>query len=253
MPLTALDHALALADQGIATFPCAITADDRKVPCTPNGFYDASKNPTELRALWRAHPGPLVGARCGATSNLAVLDIDAKHQLAKTWWQDHQQQLRHYSRIHRTRSGGLHILFQHHEAIQCTTGRIAKGVDTRGDGGYAVWWPAAGYPVLHDAPLAAAPDWLLQQLKPREPPPPPRLVIPDDRQIRTLVRYVASAPEGQRNAILYWAANRFRQMLGPDLTEDDAISYLLQSALAAGLLYRGSLATIRSGLRGPRR
>jgi hypothetical protein len=250
--MSPFDHALALADQGIATLPCTITAAGDKVPCTPHGLYDATTNPTELCTLWRAHPGPLVGARTGAISNLAVLDIDAKHTSARQWWHDHQQQLRHHNRIHRTRSGGLHIVLLHDAGIHCTVGRVCKGVDTRGDGGYAIWWPAAGYPVLNDAPIAAAPDWLLQQLKPRDPPSPPRAVIPDNRHIRGLVQYVAHTPEGQRNAVLYWAANRFREMLGPDLTEADAISFLLPAACSTGLSYLAALATIRSGLHGPR-
>jgi hypothetical protein len=248
--MSPLDHALAVADQGIACFPCTITADDRKVPCTKHGFYDATSNPAELRALWRDYPGPLVGVRCGAISNLAVLDIDPEHLPARQWWTEHQQQFRHH-RAHRTRRRGVHILMQHHDGIQCTVSRIAKGIDTRAEGGYAIWWPAAGYAV-REGLIAAAPDWLLQQLKPRDPPPPPRAVIPDDRRLCALMRCVAGAPEGQRNACLYWAANRFREMLGPDLGEGDAINFLLQAASPTGLPYREALATIRSGLHGPR-
>jgi hypothetical protein len=63
---------------------------------------------------------------------------------------------------------------------------------------------------------------------------------------------VARASEGTRNATLYWAACRFREMLGPDLTEGDATTFLLQAAHAAGLPHHEALATTRSGLHGLR-
>jgi hypothetical protein len=248
MPPTALDHALALAaDLHLACFPCGTN----KNPTTPNGVYSATTDPAALRALWREHPGPLIGVACGEVSNLALLDIDAKHSSARQWWNTYQQQLSH-SRVHRTRNGGLHIFFKHHPEISCTVGRITRGIDTRGAGGYAIWWPAAGLPVLSDAPTAPAPTFLLEQLKPARPPPPPRAVIPDDKRIERLLQYVATAPEGQRNAILFWGASRFREMLGRELSEDDATNLLLQAAYAAGLSQHEAAATVRSGLRGPR-
>jgi Bifunctional DNA primase/polymerase, N-terminal len=80
MSHSALDCALALAaDFGVACFPCGAS----KRPTTPNGLYDASKNGPELRALWRDHPGPLIGVACGEASNLALLDLDSKHLTAK--------------------------------------------------------------------------------------------------------------------------------------------------------------------------
>jgi hypothetical protein len=197
------------------------------------------------------YPGPLIGVACGESSNLALLDIDAKHGSARDWWERYQQQLRH-TRAHRTRNGGLHLFFRHHHEFPCTVGRVARGVDTRGAGGYAIWWPARGMPVLSDAPIAPPPPWLLQQLKPRKPPPPPLIVLPDARRVRGLLQHVATAPEGTRNAVLYWATCRFRQMLGPDLTEGEATGLLLQAANAAGLPHREAAATVRSSLHGPR-
>jgi hypothetical protein len=139
----ALQAALALARDGLACFP----AFPSKCPSTPHGFYDASKDPAALRALWQQFPGPLVGVRTGAVSGIAVLDLDRKHREATDWWIQNRPRLPS-TRVHRTRSGGLHLIFCHADGVRCTTGRIAAGIDTRGDGGYVIWWPAAGLPVL---------------------------------------------------------------------------------------------------------
>ena len=45
----ALQAALELARTGVAVFPCA----HNKRPCTAHGFYNASKDASEVRELWR--------------------------------------------------------------------------------------------------------------------------------------------------------------------------------------------------------
>jgi hypothetical protein len=92
----------------------------------------------------------------GFVSGVDVLDIDAKHIEARQWWGTHRDRIP-ATRVHRTRSGGLHLLFRHAPYVGCSVGRIALGIDVRGDGGYAIWWPTAGFPVLQDAPLATWP------------------------------------------------------------------------------------------------
>ena len=47
-----------------------------------------------------------------------------------------------------------------------STSKIALGVDTRGEGGYIIWWPAEGFEVegeLDD--MSEPPSWLLEQLQ----------------------------------------------------------------------------------------
>jgi hypothetical protein len=70
--------------------------------------------------------------------------------------------------MHITRSGGQHLLFQPDVRVRCTTGKIARRIDTRGIGGYAIWWPACGLEVLHGEALEPVPNWILKAL---EPPP----------------------------------------------------------------------------------
>jgi len=245
----ALQAALELARTGLAVFPCA----HNKKPCTPHGFYNASNDASEVRELWRCYGGTLVGVRTGEASGLDVLDIDAKHAAARQWFAGSRSRLLP-TRTHRTPGGGLHLVFAHAQGLRCSTGKIVLGVDIKAEGGYGIWYPAAGWPVLCEGPLAPWPAWLLAQLKPKAPPPPPRPVVPDDRRLHQILRRVATAHEGQRNDIAFWAACRFAEMVATGLISvNDAMALITDAAMAAGLPRGEAIATARSGLRIARR
>jgi len=107
-PMFPMYCALRLAEDGFATFPC----NRSKAPACPHGFLDASIDAAVIRNLWQRHQGELVGIATGTVSNLAVLDIDAKHAEARAWWDGHRTQLPP-TRTIRTRSGGLHLWYRH--------------------------------------------------------------------------------------------------------------------------------------------
>jgi bifunctional DNA primase/polymerase-like protein len=142
-----------------------------KRPTCPNGFYDACQGDA-LDELYARHPGPLIGVPTGPASGLAVLDIDTAKG-GDVWWSENKGKLPK-TRLHDTRSGGIHGLFRHRDGLKCSTSKIAVGVDVRGESGYVAWWPAAGFSVV-DHPLADWPDWLLP---PDPPSPPPRPAVP---------------------------------------------------------------------------
>jgi hypothetical protein len=241
----ALKAALDLARTGLAVFPCGYS----KRPTCEHGLLDATTDATVLRELWRRHSGELVAVRTGAVSGVDVLDLDGKHSDARNWWHAHRAELP-VTRVHRTRSGGLHLVFRHAQGLRCSTSKLARDVDIKADDGCAIWWPAVGLPVLHDGEPASWPVWLLAQLEPKAPPPPSRLVIPDDRRLQQLLRCVASAPEGQRNAIAFWSACRLAEMVATDLiSANDAMALVIDAAMAAGLPRSEAIATARSGLR----
>ena len=243
-PMTPMDYALRLADDGFATFPC----NRSKAPACPHGFRDASTDAAVIRALWQRHRGELVGVATGAVSNLAVLDIDAKHAEAHSWWETHRTQLPQ-TRTIRTRSGGLHLWYRDAPGLRCSVSMIAPGVDVRATGGYVIAWHAAGLPVLREAALPPWPAWLLpeQPVAIRASPEPPR--VPDDRQSAALVRFVASAPAKQRNNRLFWAACRMAGMVASRLlAKSEAEAVLVHAAMHAGLSENEARKTANSGL-----
>jgi|SRR5262245_45487316 len=242
----AMQTALDLARTGLAVFPCA----HNKIPTTPHGFRDASTDAATVQELWRRHAGPLIGVATGTASGIDLLDLDAKHQDAKTWWHAHRTELP-VTRVHRTRGGGLHLVFQHAQGLRCSTSKLARGIDVKADGGCCIWWPAAGLPVLHDGKPACWPSWLLAQAKPKPPAPPSRRSISnDDDRLLPILRTVATAPEGQRNDLAFWGACRLAEMVVVGrISANDAVTLIIAAAMAAGLPHNEAMATARSGLR----
>ena len=134
--MSAIAKALELAAQGYPVFPVAVS----KRPTCPCGFKDAALEPREIRRLWRYHPAPLIGVPTGEPSGLFVLDIDSpKHVEAAEWFERYAPYLPE-TRQQTTRSGGTHLFFNHHQGLRNSAGRIARGIDTRADGGYIIAW-----------------------------------------------------------------------------------------------------------------
>jgi putative DNA primase/helicase len=148
-----------------------------KHPRTAHGLKDATDNPATLEEWWRRWPLANVGIATGAASGIDALDIDLRHQGDET--------LAAFERANgtlpatvmsHTGGGGLHLLFTHTEGIGNSAGKLGRGVDVRGDGGYIVAPPSlhrSGRPYAWDvdhhpddiAP-AALPAWLIAQLVP---------------------------------------------------------------------------------------
>src|SRR5262249_43505748 len=107
----------------------------------------------------------LIGVATGEVSGVDVFDIDREHPEAAEWWKGNRHRVPR-TRVHRTKSGGLHLVFRHAPGLRCWAARPVVGIDGRGDGGYAIWWPAAGLPVLRDEQPTPWPAWLLDAVKP---------------------------------------------------------------------------------------
>lgn len=167
-----LDDALLLARKGVRVFPCGddkrpvLEADADGVLHRYKWGKGASANAFDIAKMpWKN--ATLIGAVTG--DRFDVVDVDLKYG-GINWLNEYRSRLPR-TREHGTRSGGVHLLFQHSPGMRCSVHAIAPGVDVRATGGYIVWWPAAGFPVANDV-LSPWPGWLLEMAMPPPPPPP---------------------------------------------------------------------------------
>lgn len=238
------------------SFPCLAN----KKPACPTGFKAAALPAHGLGTLWARHPGELVGVPTGPASGFAVLDVDLSKGGA-AWWDATRARLPK-TRMHETRSDGLHLLLKYRAGLKCSVAKIAPGIDVRADGGYIVWWPAAGFSVVDD-PLADWPEWLTPP--PPPPSPPPRRPAAYDeaglreaeaatlRALRGAALRVEHAKEGERNALCFWASCRAAEKLRdgplpPFVNKAWVTDLLTLAAQRAGLPAREASLTIASGL-----
>jgi hypothetical protein len=233
---------------GWPVFPCR--GEDKR-PCTPHGFKDATIAPDEIAALWRRYPGPLIGLATGTVSGIDVFDLDVKDPAALAFWHDNADRLPS-TRAFRTRSGGGHFYFQHRPN---TRNRQGDGLDVRGDGGFIIFWFAAGLECLDHSPIAPWPDWLHWHLFPPPKPLPSRPASRPAGNINAafqgLLRRVDRAADGERNGVTYWAACRAREMVqAGQIGQREAARLLVDAAVHAGLSKIESERTVRSGLGG---
>jgi hypothetical protein len=240
-------EALGLARRGIPVFPCD---PQTKRPLTKNGFKDATTDPDQVHLWWTEHPYALSGVPTGA--KFVALDVDLQHGEALAWLQQNRHRLP-LTRTHSTRSGGKHYLFAPNDKVKCSAGKLGPHIDTRGHGGYIIWWPACGLEVLHGGVLAEFPEWICRLL---EPPPPVRetyLVsrgFDPDRSIDGIIRKIAGAAEGERNHITFWGACRLAELvhegkLGARL----AVDIVVEAAARAGLHHVEARRTAQSAFR----
>ena len=138
-----------------------------------------------------------------------------------------------------------------------TAGKL-PGIDTRGEGGWAVAHdPAVLIAAKLDPGLPPPPERLLAALA---PPPRPPATIPAFAPPRDCSRWaaaalagelreVATAPEGRRNHQLNRSAFRLAQLAaGAGLELEQLAAALLQAAIVSGLPAPEASRTIASGL-----
>ena len=249
---SALVAALSLAASGFPVFPCLLN----KSPALANGhgFHDASTDPDEVRAMF-GRGGELAGVPTGGISGFDVLDVDYQHD--GKMWEDANEHRLPETRIHRTQSGGRHYLFRHAPGVRNSAGRIAAGIDVRGDGGYIVAPPSDGYSIVSDAEIAEWPDWLLEQVLARPEPPkvngyhPP--IALDDRRIDGLVRSIQGRLRGAQEGAKHFQLRNAALSMGgiqerAGLSDAQASGLLLAALPATVKDWKNASATIAWGL-----
>jgi hypothetical protein len=229
-----LRQALACAELGWPVFPCQ---PGRKTPATPHGYLDATTDPDTITE-WFAHRPDRNLAVATGEPGPDVLDVDyrgpagtgfpALGSLARAGL------LEGAAGSVRTPSGGLHVYFAGSDQ---RSGHLpASRLDFLAHGGYALLPPSQidSKPYQPIATLGGRGrlDWqaaaaVLEPSRSRQRPAPLHAV---GGRVDTLADWVAAQREGNRNAGLFWAANRVLE------TNDAAdLSPLAAAARQAGL------------------
>lgn len=156
-----LQHALDHAARGRPVFPCR---PGGKEPLTTRGHLDASTDPDQVRAWWRSWPEANIGVPTGERSGIYALDVDQPAGLDAL---EAEHGKLPATRTHSTGSGGMHYLYRYpaDAEIRNSAGKLAHGIDVRGEGGYIIVPPSSTmrlYEVLDDLPLADTPAWLIE-------------------------------------------------------------------------------------------
>lgn len=214
-----------------------------KHPRTQNGHLAATNDINQLEQWWRLWPETNYGIRTGKESGIWVLDIDGEIGKRNLDRLVSEHGPLPETRTVRTGSGGIHIYYKHPGfEIKNTRGRLAEGIDTRGDGGFVVG-PGSRhqsgnqYKLISDEQAREAADppvWLL------------KLMEKENRKQERLPT-VAIIGEGGRNDRLFKEASRLRglgwgesqiydglvsrnQSCNPPLSEDELRKIASQAA-----------------------
>jgi hypothetical protein len=244
-----LEKALEIAKK-VPVFPCKQVT---KQPLTENSFKNASQDADVIVGWWSKHPDALIGVPTGET--FVVLDLDLQHVDAQQWYQEHRRLLP-LTRMHVTMSGGRHLLFKPVSWFKCSTSKIASHIDSRGQGGYAIWWPSEGLDVLHGGAFEEVPEWLFEKLN---PPAPPVVFVPSARhltvpmmarKIEGIVATISTAREGERNAVLHWGSCRLAELAQQSILKtSDATALAIEAGCRAGLPLIETSRTVRRIIR----
>jgi hypothetical protein len=269
MSAVAVAVALDYAALGWQVFPLLPKS---KEPATKSGFYAATTNPATIRRWFgQAYPHN-IGVRTGLASGIFVFDTDGETGALSLAKIEAEHEPFPPTRVSIT-GKGRHFWFRTTVPIACSAGKIAPGVDVRGDGGYVVAPPSVHpngtvYKWIDDTvPPAMAPRWLIELTRkqpPVAPPTPCRTISqhngrPDaygqaalDAEIAELAR----AAPGTRNHALNRASFALHQLVaGGELEAAEVERRLVEAAHINGLMTdpgdgpHKTLRTIESGAR----
>jgi len=171
---------------------------------------DATTDRDTIRGWWTDHPDANVAIRTGEASGLVVLDIDPDKDGA-SWLARFLAEHGPFPETTRvlTGGGGEHWYFEHPGIdIANSAGKIAPGVDIRGENGYVIAPPSAHVsggsyryddsPASKELRLAPVPEALLQLIRSRQ------VLAPASSGTDPI-------PEGTRNTTLASIAGRLRR------------------------------------------
>lgn len=238
-----------------------------------HGCYAGTTDVDRLTAMWEHLPHALVGIRTGRPSGIFVLDFDM-HTTDKDGNNALQRLMRDGSLFKsvaaKTGGGGMHLYYRHPGELSVPNdnrGKLAPGVDVKGEGGYVIAPPSAkrGKPSYSWIPgldpwsqkiASLSMEALLTITKSDDRPislNPHKVTVCDDAQIlwkwEDALEDLRDATSGERNELLYRAACRGGEVVASgQLASATLISLLEVAAAEAGLKSSEIRQTIRSGL-----
>src|SRR5450631_1210733 len=222
---TLADFALLYADEGFRVLPLqslrspgccscgfASCSSVAKHPRTFKGVKDATSKPEQVREWWRLYPDANIGIATG--QGMLVIDIDPKHG-GSLEALNAVIPLPPTATVH-TGGGGFHLYFMCSlsYSIRNSVGKLAPGIDVRGENGYVVAPPsihASGnryYWESHKG-FAVAPPALLALVEEKAPPlllyntspsPTPSITSSKTAPAQSSTTSSCFIPEGKCNA-----------------------------------------------------
>lgn len=254
---------------------CEVAEDYIACGCLScHGPYAGTNSSQALSRMWINHPESLLGIRTGALSDCFVMDFDQHAGGANGLesLRDMKQKAPHLlpqtiSAL--TGGGGIHLYYRWPEGLHVpnSQGRVAPGVDVRGEGGFVIAPPSQkpGRPAYRWYPgrspweqdMEPAPAALLALVA--KAPQPQRvfgeITIDLTKEIhhdfREALFKLEWAGQGSRNGALYFASCRGGEAVAAGVLKlEEAKALLEQASGKAGMSYQGDgvPGTIRSGL-----
>lgn len=212
-----LKAALEIVESGRRIFPLK---PESKVPAIRSWPEKASLDPDMVRWWWRTQPTANIGLPTGA--RLAVLDIDTKHGANPNGAYPKTLQAS-------TPTGGRHYYFAVDIEIPNSVGRLARGIDVRGERGYVV------------APPSVLPNGIYRWLNDLDPlnlsdDQARTILIPEDLRSsssspRRNFVYRDEVPVGQRNDYLTRLAG---YLMAQGYNDDEVHERLVAEAAGLG-------------------
>jgi putative DNA primase/helicase len=262
-----LNAALAAANAEFRVFPVAPAT---KVPAISDWQRTAGADRKTVQRLWRKHPNANIGVVTGGEAGLFVLDVDGDQGRASLKALEGK-----FGQLPSTVSvrtpTGSHYYFRCNKLLRNSAGKLAVGLDGRGEGGYVVGagsmrFGTSGESLRYryakgrspdEIEIAEIPPWLLTLLEARRADAPSSS---SEHQSDIQTSYAAAAlrdeaaavrraAKGKRNHRLNTAAFNLGQLIAQgDIDVPQVEEVLTSAALGAGLEPDEIRATLESGL-----
>lgn len=234
-------------------FPVTITPDGKKLPLLRGWKEEATTDQVKINE-WRQSFGQsfmFFGIPTGQESGIIAIDIDVK---TANGFESAKQKGLYLppTMTQRTLSGGWHLIYKapKNVKIRNTVSKYADGLDTRGDGGYIVYYG------FDNTPIADAPEWLVlaESQVPTETVGANFTIKPSmaREMLKDYCDDIINAAAGNANVTMNLKAFEAAQnLIGTgSLSKEEVYDALIKAGQARGKSLSECKATIESGITG---